>query len=109
MPLLQNAKKEIVQVYEPEVEKLLKTGWKEVTDKAEEVYRAMLSKDQSLTSAASIEERRVKAGVYDALNKVVGAVKSDVKKAEQTAKKSAGSKAASIVKKVVGKTNAASK
>lgn len=87
MPFLQNAKKEIAQVYEPEVAKLLKAGWTELTAKAEAAYREVLAKDHSLTSAVAIEEARVKAGVYDVLNKVEGAVKADAKKAVQTAKK----------------------
>ncbi len=89
MPLFQNLKKEVCQVLEPEVQKVIDAGWKELTAKEEEAYRLLLSKEPELTSAVKIEEARVKAGLYEVLNGVKKAVESKVapkaKKTVQTA------------------------
>ncbi len=74
MPFLKNAEKQICQVYDNELKPLLAKGWKELTTLEEEGYRELLAAEHNLTSAAAIEEARVKAGVYKAL----GQAKSDV-------------------------------
>ncbi len=89
MPFFKNLKKEICQVLEPEIEKVVKAGWKELTVKEEEAYRLVLTEEPKLTSAVEIEAARVKAGIYDVLNGDVlkGAKKAVASKVATSAKK----------------------
>ncbi len=93
MPFFQNLKKQICQVYEPEVKKVVEAGWKELSDVEEQLYREGLAAEQDLTSAVAIEEARVKAGIY----KVINDVKGQTETAVSTAEKSATSKGSSDV------------
>lgn len=91
MPFMKNLKGKICQVLDPEVARLENEGWKILTDAEEAVYRETLALKQDLTSAVAIEEARVKAGLYDALN----GVKKEVKAVKN--------ESASIAKKIVSK------
>lgn len=111
MPFFKNSEKQICQVYDNELKPLLNKGWKELTVAEEEAYRALLGAEHNLTSSVSIEEARVKAGLYKAL----GQAKETVQTAEKsvstptvtstTPKTKTVSKTAST--SVAGNTNAA--
>ncbi len=103
MPFLKNAEKQICQVYDTEIKPLLEKGWKELTAKEEALYRQVLTATHNLTSAKSIEEARVSAGLYKALAPAKKAVETAVKTEVATVLKPKTTKTSSKGK---GKTNA---
>lgn len=89
MPFMKNVEGKICQVLDPEVSKLVKEGWKLLTDVEETAYREVLSADHKLTSSVEIEAARVKAGLYKALNgvkKEVSNVTKSVSKSKTSSK-----------------------
>jgi hypothetical protein len=70
MPFFKNLKEEICQVLDSEIELVKNAGWKELSQDEEVLYRQTLAATHELTSAASSEAARVKAGLYDLLSGV---------------------------------------
>lgn len=76
MPFVKNLKDKVCLALDTEVEPLVKKGWKVLTDAEEAAHREELKLKPELTSHASQEVARVKAGLYAAL----GAVEAEVAK-----------------------------
>jgi hypothetical protein len=98
MPLFKNLKDEVCQVLEPEVALVVKAGWKQLNEAEEAAYREGLKVDHALTSAAAIEEARVKAGLYSLVNEVVNKGEKAATDAVDTAKKATAKKPAAAKK-----------
>ena len=98
MPFFKNAKNEICQVLEPEIALVVKAGWKELTAAEEAAYRESLAAEHSLTSAAAIEEARVKAGLYKLAEGVIAQGEKVATDAANTAKQATAKKPAAAKK-----------
>jgi hypothetical protein len=73
MPFFKNLKDEICQVLDSEIQLVKSAGWKELSQDEEVLYRQTLAATHELTSAASSEAARVKAGLYDLVHSLAGA------------------------------------
>ncbi len=103
MPFLKNLEKQICQVYDNEVKPLLEKGWKELTTIEEEVYREGLATEHDLTSAASIELARVKAGLYKTLGQAEKTAQTVENSVNETKTTSTSPKSKTVAKAVAKK------
>lgn len=79
MPFVKNLESKVCNALEPEVDALLKKGWKLLSAAEEALYREELKVKPELTSAAAQEAARIKAGLYTALNQVEKAASTTAK------------------------------